>query len=105
MASFIDLHLHYIPGVDDGVTTLEDSIKVCRELKAIGYGRLVTTPHIRSGMFENRRQNLEVAFAELRRQQGEDPSLPELDLSAEHHCDGLFLDLLEAGELLPYPGS
>ncbi|MDB4985302.1 MAG: putative tyrosine-phosphatase [Myxococcaceae bacterium] len=105
MASFIDLHLHFIPGVDDGVTTIEDSIKVCRELKALGYGRLVTTPHIRSGMFENRKAGLESAFAALRAQVGDDPSLPELELSAEHHCDSLFLDLLEANELLPYPGG
>lgn len=105
MASFIDLHLHYLPGVDDGVTKLDDSLKVCRELKAIGYGRLVTTPHIRSGMFENRKAGLLAAFSALLAQVGTDPSLPQLDVSAEHHCDGLFLDLLDAGELLPYPGG
>ncbi|MDB4975781.1 MAG: putative tyrosine-phosphatase [Myxococcaceae bacterium] len=105
MPSFIDLHLHFIPGVDDGVTTLADALKVCRELKALGYGRLVTTPHIRSHMFENRRAGLEAAFAELQRQVGHDSSLPQLDVSAEHHCDALFLELFEAGELLPYPGA
>ena len=105
MASFIDLHLHYLPGVDDGVTTLEDTLKVCRGLKSLGYGRLVTTPHIRSGMFENRRAGLQEAFALLCAEVGDDATLPQLDLSAEHHCDGLFLDLLEAGELLPYPGG
>ena len=106
MASFIDLHLHYLPGVDDGVSSLEDSLKVCRGLKSLGYARLVTTPHIRSGMFENRRAGLQEAFAALRAQVDEhDVTLPQLDLSAEHHCDSLFLDLLDAGELLPYPGG
>jgi protein-tyrosine phosphatase len=105
MASYIDLHLHFIPGVDDGVTTIEDAIKVCRELKALGYGRLVTTPHIRSGMFDNNKAGLLAAFAALREQVGDDPTLPQLDVSAEHHCDSLFLDLLDAGELLPYPGG
>jgi protein-tyrosine phosphatase len=103
--SFIDLHLHYLPGVDDGVTMLADSLTVCRELKAIGYTRLVTTPHIRSGMFENRRAGLMDAFAALQQLVAGDDTLPQLDLSAEHHCDALFLELFEAGELLPYPGG
>ena len=105
MKSFIDLHLHFLPGVDDGVPTLEDALKVCRELKALGYARLVTTPHIRSGMFENRKAGLQEAFALLMTDVAGDGSLPTLELSAEHHCDSLFLDLLEAGELLPYPGG
>lgn len=105
MAGFIDLHLHYLPGVDDGVGSVADATKICRELKAMGYARLVTTPHIRSGMFENRKAGLEQAFAELLRELGEDPLLPELSLSAEHHCDSIFLELFEAGELLPYPGA
>lgn len=105
MTAFIDLHLHFLPGVDDGVVSLDDARKVCRELKALGYGRLVTTPHIRSSMFENRRAPLESAFAQLLAELGGDASLPTLELSAEHHCDGLFLELFEAGDLLPYPGG
>jgi protein-tyrosine phosphatase len=105
VTGFIDLHLHYVPGVDDGVTTVADARKVCRELKALGYGQLVTTPHIRDGMFDNRKAGLQQAFAELLRELGDDPSLPALALSAEHHCDSLFVDLFEKGELVPYPGA
>jgi len=105
VAGFIDLHLHYLPAVDDGVGTLADALKICRELKAMGYSQLVTTPHIRSGMFENRRAGLEQAFAALQAELGSDPLLPELALSAEHHCDALFLELFEAGTILPYPGG
>ena len=105
MSGFIDLHLHYLPAVDDGVGTAADAVKICRELKAMGYARLVTTPHIRSGMFENRRPGLEEAFAAFRSEVGEDARLPELELSAEHHCDSLFLELFEAGQILPYPGA
>ncbi|HVZ32054.1 MAG TPA: CpsB/CapC family capsule biosynthesis tyrosine phosphatase [Polyangiaceae bacterium] len=106
MNGFIDLHLHYLPSVDDGVKTLEEALTVCRGLKTLGYAQLVTTPHIRSGMFENRRPDLEHAFAALREQIGaEEETLPELALSAEHHCDSLFLELFEANQLLPFPGS
>ena len=105
MSTFIDLHLHYLPGVDDGVTSFADAAKVCRELAAMGFARLVTTPHIRSRMFENRKAGLEQAFAAVTGALAAEPALPALGLAAEHHCDALFLELLEAREIVPYPGG
>jgi protein-tyrosine phosphatase len=105
MAGFIDLHLHYVPGVDDGVRSLEEGLRLCSALKAIGFERLVTTPHIRGGMFDNRREGLQRAFAEFQQAALAAPNMPIVELSAEHHCDALFLELMQADELLPYPGS
>lgn len=105
MAGFIDLHLHYVPAVDDGVKTFEEGVTLCRGLKSLGYERLVTTPHIRAGMFENRKPGLERAFATFAAAAQSLEGMPELGLSAEHHCDAVFLELFQAGELLPYPGS
>jgi protein-tyrosine phosphatase len=105
MSGFIDLHLHYVPGVDDGVRSVEEGLALCRGLKALGFARLVTTPHIRSGMFDNRKPELTQAFeAFVAAAQGE-ADMPELELSAEHHCDDVFLELFQRGELLPYPGA
>lgn len=105
MAAYIDLHLHYVPGVDDGTRSVEESVQLCRALKALGYARLVTTPHIRSGMFENTRSGLQRGFDELCAATAGAADMPELSLSAEHHCDSTLLDLLEREELLPYPGG
>lgn len=105
MSGFIDLHLHYVPGVDDGVRSVEEGLALCAALKELGFSKLVTTPHIRSGMFDNRAPGLREAFGALAERAGSHPGLPELALSAEHHCDALLLELLEAGELLPYPGG
>jgi protein-tyrosine phosphatase len=105
MSGFIDLHLHFVPGVDDGVRTLDEALAVIRGLKALGYERLVTTPHIRSGMFENRKAGLSAAFAGFLESIQGHTDLPTLELSAEHHCDSTFLELFQAGELLPYPGG
>ncbi len=105
MGGYIDLHLHYVPGVDDGVKTTADAVRMCRGLADIGYARLVTTPHIRSGMFENRKGGLEAAFAALTAEIAQLDGMPALDLSAEHHCDHVFFELFQAGQLLPYPGG
>lgn len=101
----IDLHCHYVPGVDDGVRSVEDSRRLLTGLKSLGYGLVIATPHIRSGMFENRRDGLERAFIELDGVLGSGDELPQRGLSAEHHLDDVFLDLLARGEVLPYPGG
>lgn len=43
----IDLHLHLLPGVDDGPETLEQSLAMCRQAAAEGCVALVATPHQR----------------------------------------------------------
>ena len=105
MSGFIDLHLHYVPGVDDGVRSVEEGQKLCAELKAVGFDMLVTTPHIRSGMFDNRRAGLSDAFQAFAEASRDCEGLPQLALSAEHHCDSALLDLLQTDGLLPYPGG
>lgn len=105
MAGFIDLHLHYVPGVDDGVRSVDEGLRLCAALKQLGFARLVTTPHIRSGMFDNRREGLTQAFAAFQAAVLEAPDMPQVELSAEHHCDALLLELLQRDELVPYPGG
>jgi tyrosine-protein phosphatase YwqE len=43
---FTDLHSHLVPGVDDGSTSVEESLESLAALRAEGVGALVTTPHI-----------------------------------------------------------
>jgi protein-tyrosine phosphatase len=105
VSGFVDLHLHYVPGVDDGVRSVEEGLALCTALKDIGFAALVTTPHIRSGMFDNRPDGLREAFQAFLDQTRAHAGLPELALSAEHHCDSVLLELLQADGLLPYPGG
>ena len=46
-----DLHSHLIPNIDDGVKTLEESISIIKNLKELGFRKLITTPHIMSHRF------------------------------------------------------
>ena len=105
LSGLCDLHCHYVPGVDDGVRTTEAGIALCKGLKALGYERVIATPHIRSGMFDNRKSGLTQAYADFQRNAGAAYDMPELGLAAEHFCDDVFFELLERGEALPYPGG
>ena len=44
--SFVDLHNHLVPGVDDGAADVVESLTALRELYAEGVRTLVTTPHL-----------------------------------------------------------
>lgn len=101
MSGYVDLHSHYLPGVDDGVRTLDESLRLLRGLKALGFDEVVATPHIRTAMFENRKPALQKAFAELV-SLVDASTVPKLSLGAEHYFDDVFFALLEKDEVLPY---
>ena len=44
--SFVDLHLHLLPGVDDGAPTLDHAVEHARRLVDQGVDRVAVTPHI-----------------------------------------------------------
>ena len=43
----IDLHSHVLPGVDDGVRTIEEARALAREIASQGVRTLAATPHVR----------------------------------------------------------
>jgi protein-tyrosine phosphatase len=104
MSGYVDLHCHYVPGIDDGVRTFDETRRLLEGLKSIGYERVVATPHIRSGMFENRKAGLEKAFREIE-ELLEGSTIPLLGLASEHYFDDVFWGLFLAGDVLPYPGG
>lgn len=104
MSGFVDLHLHYVPGVDDGVRTLDETRRMLEGLRAIGYAKCVATPHMRSGMFDNRKAGLESGFRGVVTEL-EGAAVPELGLASEHFFDDVFWSLFERREVLPYPGE
>ena len=101
MTGFVDLHSHYIPGIDDGVNTFEEGVRLAQGLSSLGYDTVVATPHIRTAMFENRKPGLERAFAEFAAAANDIDGMPTLGLGAEHHFDDVIWDLFMKGEAVP----
>lgn len=48
MTGFVDLHLHLLPGVDDGSKTIDESLEMARALISLGYTHAAPSPHHRS---------------------------------------------------------
>jgi protein-tyrosine phosphatase len=43
----VDLHLHLLPGVDDGSQSMEETLEMARALSSLGYTHLAPSPHHR----------------------------------------------------------
>ena len=71
--SFIsaDMHSHLLPGLDDGLATLDETIVLISELYELGYRKLICTPHVISDMYPNSRDTilpkLELVRGELKK--------------------------------------
>lgn len=106
MRGFIDLHSHWVAGVDDGARSIDDSRALLVALHAAGFDTVVATPHMRPGMFDNQKRDLVEAYARTHAAVAGTPSLPpHLSLASEHFFDDVVFDRLLAGDALPYPGG
>lgn len=49
----VDMHSHLLPGLDDGLKELDTTVAFVKELHAMGYRKLICTPHIISDLYPN----------------------------------------------------
>jgi protein-tyrosine phosphatase len=105
MRGFIDLHSHWVAGIDDGARTVVESVKLLAALRQAGFDTVVATPHMRPGMFDNTRDTLRRAFDATLGAIGGASGLPEVMLSSEHFFDDIVFQRFLDGTALPYPGG
>ena len=48
-----DMHSHFIPGIDDGSQSMDETLALVLKMKELGYQKCITTPHIKMDMFPN----------------------------------------------------
>jgi protein-tyrosine phosphatase len=105
MGHFVDLHCHYLPGLDDGSGDLPTSLRMVRALASLGFSDLYATPHQRAGMFMPARDDIDGAFRQVAAEiQAENPQL-RLGLGAENFWDEVFHERLRLGSHPSYDGG
>jgi tyrosine-protein phosphatase YwqE len=99
-ALHIDLHSHLIPGIDDGAKTMEDSIDLIRGLSALGFKKIITSPHIMSGGYDNTPEIILNGRDKVRQAIKENNIDVEFDAWAEYYLDETIMPKIENRELL-----
>lgn len=98
LRGWTDWHSHILPGVDDGVRTLEESLAVLAWYEEQGVREVWLTPHIMEDV-PNETGALRERFAALCAAYSGPVGL---HLAAEHMLDPLFAERLAARDVLPY---
>ena len=94
---FTDWHCHILPGVDDGVQTMDEALQILTEYERLEVKEVWLTPHIMEDI-PNTTEKLRDRFAELKAiYQGS----VMLHLASENMLDNLFEERLEKNDLLP----
>jgi tyrosine-protein phosphatase YwqE len=95
-----DMHSHFIPGVDDGAQTMDDSLQLLQKMQALGYKKCITTPHIKMDIYPNSEEKLRRVFDQLQEEKVRAGIGIEVELAAEYYLDDTFAERLKERELL-----
>lgn len=87
-----DFHSHLLPGLDDGVDSIEQSLAILHELYAQGVRKVITTPHIINDLYPNSHEQIAEALQGVQKVVQE--QLPDLQFSAaaEYYLDEWFIE-------------
>ena len=96
----IDIHNHILFGIDDGCTTIDESIILLKQMKNVGFNKIVLTPHYIKGTMHTG-NNLEKEYKlELLKEKIKEYKINiELYLGNEIFITDNIVELLQNGEV------
>ena len=80
-----DIHAHVLPGLDDGVKTMDEAVMIVKRMERVGLKRLTCTPHVAYPAMINTPKDVESV---------------EVDSGAEYRMGEFMLEVLERGEIM-----
>ena len=86
--ALVDLHCHFVPGVDDGARDVAEALAQLVEYDRQGIRTVVTTPHLAASAARGKwRDDIEAAFRELAGVAAQECPDVDLGLSFEFRLD------------------
>lgn len=97
-----DLHSHFIPGIDDGAKTIEDSLELIGAMEKMGYTKVITTPHIMSDYYRNTPEIILGGLDLVRNALAKSGSKMQIEAAAEYYIDFDFQEKIKEKKLLTF---
>lgn len=97
-----DMHSHLIPGIDDGSPTIETSIEMIREFKAMGYQKIITTPHVMCDYYKNTPEIILGGLEKLKTELTRLNISIEIEAAAEYNLDDGLEQLIDEKKILTF---
>lgn len=101
----IDIHCHILPGVDDGPSTIEESIEMAKEAVAEGISIIIATPHHHNNQYINTKENI-IHHVNYLNSVLKKENIPlEILPGQENRIFGELIDDFQKGEILTLTNS
>ncbi|NVN95665.1 MAG: hypothetical protein HXX18_10330 [Bacteroidetes bacterium] len=97
-----DMHSHLIPGIDDGVATMNQSIALIKEMYNLGFNKIITTPHIQGEVYKNTPEIILSGLEDVRKAIKSEGINIQLEAAAEYLLDDRFDEKFKANKLLTF---
>ncbi len=94
---YVDIHSHFLPGIDDGAKSIEDTKYLLEEMKHLGFTKCIATPHTMNNVWDNTPETIEKALSKAK----SDISLSfEIQAASEYLLDESVITKAKNKELL-----
>ena len=97
---YVDFHSHLLPAIDDGSKSIEDTISLITDLKAIGFSEFITTPHVMNYVWKNTKEAILDNYNATSQKLVENNCPTILNVAAEYMIDENLLTLIKSEKLL-----
>lgn len=97
-----DVHSHFIPGIDDGAKTIEDTLEMLNTMQELGYKKVITTPHIMSDYYRNTPEIILSGLYKVREAAVKHGLNIQIEAAAEYYLDFDLEDKIKKKELLTF---
>ncbi len=84
-----DIHAHVLPGLDDGVKTMDEAVMIVKRMERVGLRRLTCTPHVAYPAMINTPKDVESMLFVLKSRLREEGVRVEVDSGAEYRMGSL----------------
>lgn len=101
----VDIHSHLLPGLDDGVRTLEEAEEIILNFISLGYRHLITTPHVMSDAYRNTPAGIAEKLEELQAYLRKKNISIGISAAAEYYLDEQLFKMVETNQPLLTFGS
>ncbi|NNC84234.1 MAG: hypothetical protein HKN79_11720 [Flavobacteriales bacterium] len=98
----VDIHSHLIPGIDDGAQDMEESLALLRRFEALGFQKVITTPHIMADYYRNTPDIILGGLEKVRAAIKKEGMEIQIEAAAEYYLDDRFEQLLDDEDLLTF---
>ena len=85
-----DIHSHLIPGIDDGSPNMSTTISIIKEMKSLGFSKLISSPHVMSDVYKNSSEIILQGLSDVRAEIKKQNINMDIDAVAEYYIDYEF---------------